>query len=335
MSVAPYQHCFVAGAGAWGTALAIMLARGGRRVTLWTRLQSLAESINKDRENRAYLPGVRIPDGVTAVAEPSLLDEADAMLLCVPAQFIREQIGRFVDAVDGKAIPMALCSKGIEQATGKTVHDVVAELWPRAQLAVLSGPSFAADVAHGRPAAVTLADTDRARGDRWLATLATPTFRPYYSDDVLGAELGGAIKNVLAIACGVVEGSDLGDSARAAVMTRGFAEAVRFATARGAKAETLNGLSGLGDIILTCSSRQSRNFSLGFEIGQGRAVDEILAERRTVAEGVATAPVLLRLANEIGVEMPVVNAVATLLDGQQPLKQVITDLLTRPLKPER
>lgn len=334
MKAEPFRHCLVAGAGAWGTALAVLLASAGRRVTLWTRRQELASRINQNRENTDYLSGIRLPEEVTAASDPASIGKADAVLVTTPVQFIREQLPRLRDACDSAALPLALCSKGIEKATGKTVHQMVAEIWPQAETAVLSGPSFAADVAKGLPTAVTLADSHPARGDRWLATLATPSFRPYYSDDVIGAELGGAIKNVLAIACGVVEGSELGDSARAALMARGFAETVRFATARGARPETLNGLSGLGDIILTCSSRQSRNYSLGVEIGRGRTASDVLAERHTVAEGAATAPVLVRLAEEIGVEMPVAEAVATLVAGTAPLDEVIRALLARPLKAE-
>lgn len=334
MNPRPYDHCFVAGAGAWGTALAILLGKAGRRVTLWTRHQILAAQINDARENEIYLPGVPLPAGITAVSEYSAVAEADALLCVIPAQFIREQLPSFRDAISEAAVPVALCSKGIERGTGKTVHEIVEEIWPGAGIAVLSGPTFAHDVARCLPAAATLADRDEERGARWVASLATPSFRPYLSDDVIGAELGGAIKNVLAIACGIVEGSQLGDSARAAIMARGFAETLRFATARGAKAETLNGLSGLGDIILTCSSRQSRNYSLGVEVGQGRSVAEILAERRTVAEGASTAPILVRLAKQMNVDMPVAEAVATLMSGEKPLEQVVQALLTRPLKSE-
>lgn len=333
MTAQPYDHCFVAGAGAWGTALAVLLAGAGRQVTLWTRNEVVAAQINEARENLDYLPGIKLPAGITAVTDKGALSGADAMLCVIPAQHIRTQLPAFREAAAAK-MPLALCSKGIEQSTGRAVHEVVGEIWPEAGTGVLSGPSFASDVAQRLPAAVTYADQDPERGSRWLATLATPTFRPYYSDDVIGAELGGAIKNVLAIACGMVEGAGLGNSARAALMARGFAETVRFATAKGARPETLNGLSGLGDIILTCSSRQSRNFSLGYEIGQGRSAADILKERRTVAEGAATAPILVRLAREIGVEMPVAEAVATLMEGRKPLSDVVEALLTRPLKSE-
>ncbi|RFB05218.1 NAD(P)H-dependent glycerol-3-phosphate dehydrogenase [Parvularcula marina] len=334
MTAKPYEHCFVAGAGAWGTALAALLAGAGRKVTLWTRNDAVAAQINDARENKDYLAGIPLPEGITAVTDHGALAGADAMLCVIPAQHIRAQLPAFREAAPDNALPLALCSKGIEQSTGRAVHQVVEEIWPEAGAGVLSGPSFAHDVARGLPAAVTFADKDKARGERWLVTLATPTFRPYLSDDVIGAELGGAIKNVLAIACGMVEGAGLGNSARAALMARGFAETVRFAVAKGARPETLNGLSGLGDIILTCSSQQSRNFSLGYEIGQGRAVADILKERRTVAEGAATAPILVRLAKEAGVEMPIAEGVATLIEGHKPLSSVVEELLTRPLKSE-
>lgn len=332
---APFRKVFVAGAGAWGTALATVLHRAGvEEVTLWSRNQEVVTAINQHHENRPYLPAIPLPADLQATTDLQALATADAMLCVIPAQHLRAQLPR-LRAARGKApLPVALCSKGIEQGSGLLMHQLLQEAWPEARAAVLSGPSFAVDVAAGQPTAVTLADQDPVRGRRWLATLATPQFRPYYTDDVLGVELGGALKNVLAIACGVVEGLGLGESARAALMTRGFAEAARFAAALGARPETLQGLSGLGDLILTCSSRQSRNMSLGYEMGQGRPAAAILAERRSVAEGAATAPVVLELAAKAGVEMPVVAAVVALLEGRPPV-EVVERLLARPLRDER
>ncbi len=330
----PFGHVMVLGAGAWGTALAVHLARAGRRVTLWARSPALADEMNERRENPAYLPDVPLPDGLAATSDAGTIAEVDAALCVIPAQHMRAQLGAFAAAAGDRPLPVALCSKGIEQSTGLLMHDVLSEVWPRAGGAVLSGPSFAADVARGLPTAVTLADADEERGARWGTTLATSGFRPYYSADVRGVELGGAYKNVLAIACGVVEGRDLGNSAKAALMARGFAECMRFAGALGARPETLNGLSGLGDIILTCSSRQSRNMSLGYEIGKGRRAATVLAERHSVAEGAATAPILTALAAEKGVDVPVANAVVTLLEGKAPVDDVMEALMTRPLKPE-
>jgi len=257
----------VVGAGAWGTALAALAARAGRRVTLWAHEREVAEAIAQRRENPAFLAGAALPEGVRATAEFQDLEETEALMIVAPAQFLRAVLTDLV-AVLGDARPLALCAKGLERDTGKLMSQVARETAPAAPVAVLSGPSFAADVARGLPTAVTLAADDAAVGGRWIATLGGPRFRPYLSDDVLGAELGGAVKNVLAIACGVVEGRGLGESARAALIARGFAELQRLAAAMGARPQTLGGLAGLGDLILTCGSRQSRNMSLGVALGE-------------------------------------------------------------------
>ena len=330
----PYSSVYVAGAGSWGTALAALCARAGRDVILWSRGEAVADDVNGKRENEAYLPGIALPDALRATTERRDVASADAVLLVVPAQAARGELERLREASGRAALPVALCCKGIEQGTALTMHQVLEEAWPEAGGAVLSGPSFAADVARGLPTAVTLADADEARGRRWLATVATDSFRPYYSADVLGAELGGAIKNVLAIACGVVEGRGLGESAKAALMARGFAEARRFALGLGADPATLAGLSGLGDLILTCGSRQSRNMSLGYEAGQGADPQAVIDGRRTVSEGAATAPVLVRMAEEQGVDMPVCRAVDALLSGDKTVDEVVGELMTRPLKIE-
>lgn len=330
----PFASVFVAGAGSWGTALAALCVRAGRDTVLWSRGDPVARDVNERRENLAYLPGIELPPALTATTDRAAVRDADAVLLVVPAQAARAELTALREASGGAALPVALCCKGIERGTGQLMHQVLAESWPEALGAVLSGPSFAGDVARGLPTAVTLADEDASCGTRWLGTIATETFRPYYSDDVLGAELGGAIKNVLAIACGVVEGRGLGESAKAALMARGFAEARRFALGLGARPETLAGLSGLGDLILTCGSRQSRNMSLGYEVGQGADPRAVVAGRRTVTEGAATAPVLVRMAQERGVEMPVCEAVARLVSGDAGVDEVVTELMTRPLRIE-
>jgi glycerol-3-phosphate dehydrogenase (NAD(P)+) len=229
--------------------------------------------------------------------------------------------------------PMVLCAKGIEERSGKLLHQVAAETCPGASIAVLSGPTFAHEVASGLPTAVTLAAEDRSLAEQIRDRLAQPAFRIYLSDDVAGAEIGGAVKNVLAIACGVVEGRRLGQNARAALIARGFAEMTRFGLACGARAETLTGLSGLGDLVLTCSSTSSRNYSLGKGIGEGRAATELMADRRTVAEGAFTAPVLARLAREREIDMPIVDAVAQLLEGAS-VDSVLEALLSRPARSE-
>jgi glycerol-3-phosphate dehydrogenase (NAD(P)+) len=299
-------------------------------VLLWAREPEVVADINAVRENRTFLSGIRLHERVRATADLSELAACDAMLVVTPAQHLRATLA----ALPPVEAPLILCAKGMEEASTKLMHEVAAEEQPRAALAVLSGPTFAHEVASGLPAAVTLAVKDRALGERLVARLARPAFRPYLSDDVVGAEIGGAVKNVLAIACGVVDGLGLGQNARAALISRGFAEMTRFGLARGARAETLAGLSGLGDLVLTCSSTNSRNFSLGKGLGEGRAAGELLADRRTVAEGAFTAPVLKRAAATAGVDMPIVAAVCDLLDGSVAARNVVERLLSRPLRPE-
>ena len=267
---------------------------------------------------------------LNATADLTVAAAAEAILFVVPAQFARPMLAELRAATGKAAKPVALCSKGIERDSGALMTDVIAESWPEAIPAVLSGPSFAVDVAKGLPTAVTLAATDETTGAMWQASVGAPHFRPYLSDDLIGAELGGAVKNVLAIACGVVEGKGLGESAKAALMARGFAEFQRFGVALGAKPASMAGLSGLGDLILTCSSRQSRNMSLGYEIGQGGRAAEIMAARNTVSEGAATARPLLELAAKHGVEMPICAAVAALVEGDSDVDAVIAGLLQRP-----
>ncbi len=319
----------IVGGGAWGTALAQVGAAGGP-VTLWARSAALAAAINVDRANPAYLPGVTLSPAIDATADAQALGECDAWLLVTPAQHLRDVMAG-LPVTDA---PLILCSKGIEAGTRLLMSELAAALRPDAPIAVLSGPTFAHEVAAGLPTAVTLACADEALGARLAARLARPAFRPYRSDDVLGAEIGGAVKNVLAIACGVVAGRGLGQNAAAALIARGFAEMVRFGGARGARAETLAGLSGLGDLVLTCSSTSSRNYSLGLGLGGGASAASLLEHRRTVAEGAATAPVLAEAARAIGVEMPIVEAVRDLLGGVASVDAVVERLLARPLRNE-
>ncbi|HEX8365421.1 MAG TPA: NAD(P)H-dependent glycerol-3-phosphate dehydrogenase [Allosphingosinicella sp.] len=320
----------VVGGGAWGTALAQVAASGGEEVLLWAREPEVAESVNGSHENGLFLPGVRLAPSLRATNDIDALGPYEALLVVTPAQHTRSVLGSLKAA--GK--PLVLCSKGIEDSTGQLMHEVAREVQPACSLAVLSGPTFAHEVAAGLPAAVTLAAEDRKIGEALVARLARPFFRPYLSDDVAGAEVGGAVKNVLAIACGVVEGRGLGLNARAALISRGFAEMTRFGLAKGARPETLAGLAGLGDLVLTCSSTNSRNFSLGKGIGEGRSAAELLADRRTVAEGAFTAPVLNRAAKALGVDMPIVAAVCALLAGEASVEDVVGRLLARPLRPE-
>ncbi|MGN5375738.1 NAD(P)H-dependent glycerol-3-phosphate dehydrogenase [Sphingomonas hankookensis] len=318
----------VIGGGAWGTALAQVAARGGD-VTLWVREDEVARAINATRTNPIFLPGVTLSSAIHATTDVAALDDVAALLVVAPAQHVRSVLS----AIDVGTRALVLCAKGIEAGTRMLVGEVARAVHPRAPIAVLSGPTFAHEVAAGKPTAVTLACADAALRDRLAGRLAAPAFRPYASDDVIGAEIGGAVKNVLAIACGVVEGAGLGQNARASVIARGFAEMTRFGLARGARAETLAGLSGLGDLVLTCSSTASRNYSLGVGLGQGRAASELLSDRRTVAEGAFTAPVLCEAAAEAGVDMPVTAAVGALLAGT-PVGQVVDTLLSRPLRHE-
>ena len=318
----------VLGAGAWGTALAQVASRGGE-VTLWAREPEVADTINRDRVNAAFLSGVPLSPAIRAVTDLGDLAGHDALLVVAPAQHVRAVLA---EAPVG-ATPLVLCAKGIEAGTRALVGEVAAAVCPDAPIAVLSGPTFAHEVAAGLPTAVTLACADAALRGRLAERLAGPAFRPYASDDVVGAEIGGAVKNVLAIACGVVEGAGLGQNARAALIARGFAEMTRFGLARGARAETLAGLSGLGDLVLTCSSTSSRNFSLGVGLGRGERAADLLADRRTVAEGAFTAPVLAEAAAAVSVDMPVTEAVHRLLEGA-PVASVIETLLARPLRAE-
>ena len=320
----------VIGGGAWGTALAQVAASGGRETLLWALEDDVVAAVNRIHENPIYLKGVKLDPAIRATGNFSELDSCDAWLVVTPAQHMRavlEQSG-------GPAKPLVLCSKGIEEKSGKLLHQVAHEACPRAQIAVLSGPTFAHEVAQGLPTAVTLAAEDSALADQLRDRIALPAFRIYSSHDVAGAEIGGAVKNVLAIACGVVEGKGLGQNARASLIARGFAEMTRFGLALGANRETLAGLSGLGDLVLTCSSTSSRNYSLGLGIGEGRSAAELLGDRRTVAEGAFTAPVLARLARGRGIDMPIVDAVDALIAGRANVDEVLEALLSRPPRSE-
>ncbi|MFB0874170.1 MULTISPECIES: NAD(P)H-dependent glycerol-3-phosphate dehydrogenase [unclassified Sphingobium] len=319
----------VIGAGAWGTALAQLMAADGREVALWALEADVVDAVNRTRENPLYLPGIPLAASIRATGAMTDLADCDLLLVVSPAQHLRTIV-----AQAPAGVPLVLCSKGIEAGTGLLMSEVAAQAQPASPIAVLSGPTFAHEVAKGLPTAITLACENMDLGQRLAARIARPSFRPYVSDDVIGAEIGGAVKNVLAIACGVAEGAGLGLNARAALISRGFAEMTRFGLARGARVETLGGLSGLGDLVLTCSSTNSRNFSLGKGLGEGASAADLLANRRTVAEGAHTAPVLRDAARAAGVEMPVVEAVCALLADAVPLAQVIDALLARPLRPE-
>ncbi len=327
------ENVSIVGAGAWGTALAQTLNQSGKSVTIWAREPDVMADINERHVNRTYLPGVPLDAGVRAISDLREAAQADAILLAVPAQHLRSvaaELGRQL-SIDK---PVVICAKGIEQSSGKLMGEVVGEVIPQVLLAVLSGPSFAADVVRGLPAALTLACRSEPAGRALAAALSSRQMRLYWSSDVVGAELGGAVKNVLAIGAGIVAGRELGASAHAALVTRGFSELRRFAEAYGARPETLMGLSGLGDLILTCGSPQSRNMSLGRALAEGQPLSEILGSRSAVTEGVYTAAAVMKLARAKNIDMPIAQAVHAIIEGQVSVDDAIAGLMQRPLKAE-
>jgi len=323
----------VIGGGAWGTALAQTLRLAGREVRLWAREADVAAEINASHTNSAFLPGVTLDPRLEATTDLAGIAALDAVLMVAPAQHVRAVAGELTGHLPARK-PVVLCAKGLEQATGKLLGEVLGETIPQATQAVLSGPSFAADVARGLPAALTLAIADEALGETLATSLGSRALRIYWSSDTVGVQLGGAVKNVLAIAAGIVDGRGLGASAHAALVTRGFAELRRFGEALGARPETLMGLSGLGDLLLTCGSAQSRNMSLGRALGQGRTLEGVLGGRRSVAEGVYTAAAVARVATEKGVDMPICLAVHAIVEAKLTVDQAIEALLSRPQRAE-
>jgi glycerol-3-phosphate dehydrogenase (NAD(P)+) len=323
----------VIGGGAWGTALAQVCARAGLGATLWAREADVVASVNASHENTSFLPGIDLDPAIRATGDLAELAASDLVLAVAPAQHLRATLTAFAPHVrDGMQI--LLCAKGVEQGSLKLMTEVLAETIPGAAPAVLSGPSFAAEVARGLPTAVTLACPEENCARDLAELIATPTFRPYFATDMIGAEAGGAVKNVLAIACGIVEGRGLGRSAHAALITRGFSELTRLAVALGGQAETVAGLCGLGDLVLTCSSPQSRNMSVGLALGRGETLAEALAGKLSVAEGVASAPAVRQLARKLGVDVPICEATAAILAGEVDVDEAIRGLLSRPLREE-
>ena len=323
----------IIGAGAWGTALALAARRAGNDVTLWAYEADIVAAINDAHENTLYLPGVALDPAIRATADLAEAASADALLLAAPAQHMRSTIAPLAGHLP-PATPLIVCAKGIEQETLALMSEAVEAVFPRNPVFILSGPTFAADVAAGLPTAVTLAGSDLAAAQVLADRLSSDRFRPYSGDDVIGAQIGGAIKNVLAIACGIAEGRGFGDNARAALVTRGLAELTRLCLAKGGRAETMMGLSGLGDLVLTCTSAQSRNSSLGLALGAGRTLSDILGERHSVAEGVYTASAAVALADKLGLEMPIATAVDAVLNKGADIDVVIEALLARPLRAE-
>lgn len=325
-----FEKFGVVGGGAWGTALAQLLAAEGAPVRLWAREEEVVAAINAEHRNPLFLPGAVLSPSLTATSDLGALSGLDALLVVVPVPYLRAVLAALPE---GDA-PLIFCSKGMEAGSFDFPIDIAREIFPGRGFAVLSGPTFAHEVAAGLPTAITLAAEDAALAEALARALARPHFRPYVSTDMIGAEIGGAIKNVLAIACGIVDGAGLGLNARAALISRGFAEMTRFGLARGALAETLAGLAGLGDLVLTCTSSNSRNFALGQGLGRGESAAVLMADRRTVAEGAFSAPVIAAAARADAIDMPITDAVARLVAGETRVADAIQALLSRPLRPE-
>jgi glycerol-3-phosphate dehydrogenase (NAD(P)+) len=328
-----YKNIAVIGGGAWGTALAHVLCLNGLNVKLWAHEPATVLEINEHRTNSVFLSGIALAQDLTATDDFSDLGDTDLCLLVPPAQHLGTIAGQLKDHLPATT-PWVICSKGIEQKSGRLLGEVLLNAVPGATIAALSGPSFAIDVARGLPAALTVACADETIGEEIARSLGSRNLRLYWTNDVIGVQLGGAIKNVLAIAAGIVEGRQLGASAHAALVTRGFAEMHRFASAFGARPETMAGLAGLGDLLLTCGSPQSRNMSLGRALGQGQSLEEILGKRRAVTEGVFTAAAMAGVADEKGIDVPIARAVHAIVEGRIAVDEAIKDLMTRPIRPE-
>lgn len=330
--IEPYNRIAVIGAGAWGTALALVAAANSKNVLLWARESEVVADIGASRQNHRFLPDVVLPDTIEATGEIRRTTEVEAVLLAAPAQHVRAVAASLASAV-GAGLPVVLCAKGIESGSGKLVVEVLSEVLPHCSPAILSGPSFARDVARGLPTAVTIAGP-REVATRLQATLSRPGFRPYITDDLIGVALGGAAKNVYAIACGMVEGAGFGESARAALVSRSFAELMRLGAALGARGETLMGLSGLGDLVLTATSPASRNYALGLALGRGVRISDAIGAGHPLAEGASTAPALVARAQRLGVELPIAEAAADVLQQKLAVSEAARLLLSRPLKAE-
>jgi glycerol-3-phosphate dehydrogenase (NAD(P)+) len=322
-------HIGIVGGGAWGTALACVVRRAGGRVSIWSRDPTIARAIASERANPVYLPSLTLEAGIEAVPTLAALGGCDALLLAAPAQALRS----LAPDLPGSC-PVVICAKGVEASTGLLMPEVLGENLPGRAIAMLSGPSFAEEVTRGLPTAVSIATADASFGRALAEGLAGGAFRPYWTDDVAGVALGGAVKNVLAIAAGIVEGRGLGHNAAAALITRGFAEMARLGQAMGARLETLSGLSGLGDLVLTCHGTLSRNRSLGLALGRGQTLAQHMAGRRQVVEGAATAPAVLARAARCGIEMPLCATVDAILHRGADLDEAIRSLLARPLRRE-
>ena len=333
MTETSFDKIGVVGGGAWGTALAHQLSLNGHSVQLWAYETETVREIENHKTNRVYLPGVDLHEKLQITGDLGDLAESELILLAPPAQHLR-RIASQLKEISSEALPTLICAKGIEQSSGKMLGDVLAEEMPQAKAGVLSGPSFAAEVARGLPAAVTVAIDDEALGKQIAKTLGSQRLRIYWSNDLKGVQLGGAVKNVLAIAAGIVDGKQLGANAHAALVTRGFAEMRRIGAALGARSETLSGLSGLGDLLLTCGSPQSRNMSLGRALGEGQSLEDILGERKAVTEGVYTAQAVVEISAKHGIEVPISASVKGIVEGRLTVDEAIEGLMARPLRSE-
>ena len=329
-----YNKIGVLGGGAWGTALALTTARAGRQVSIWARNSAIVEEINSTHQNKSYLPEIKFDQPIIATSNLADLKNCDAYLLVTPAQSIGTLSNSISQNLNNDA-PVIICAKGIDRESGLILTDLIGKDLPNTHLAVLSGPSFAIDVAKGLPTAVTIAANSMELSLKLASMLASPYFRPYASDDLIGVQIGGALKNVLAIACGIVQGRELGASALSALIARGFAELTRLGTALNAKPDTLMGLSGLGDLVLTCSSTQSRNFAFGIEIGRGKSVDSLISSGNKTIEGYFTASIAQTLANKYQVELPICIAVNLILNNNLTVDEAMKSLLSRPLGKEK
>ncbi len=325
----------IIGAGAWGTAIAQAIANAGCQVKIWSYEQMVADEINQFHENRTYLSGVNLNENITASAQMDDVLDVDALMIVTPAQYMGDILQPYVDKI-ANHVPLIVCSKGIEIKTGRLLSQIINGLFPSNPIGVMCGPSFAIEVAKGLPTALTLAMPERYQdmGYELCQRFSTSNFRLYLNDDIIGAQVGAALKNIIAIACGIATGRELGDNTRAAIITRGLAEIKRFGLALGADQATFSGLSGVGDLVLTCNAMQSRNFSLGVAIGQGQSLAEIMAERNTVSEGVHTAKAVMKLADQMKIDMPISRAVNETLSGQKTIEHAIKGLLERPVTVE-
>ena len=329
-----HHHIAVMGAGAWGTALACSAHKAGNKTTLWARRDDHANAMQTSRKNPSYLPDIALPEALNITSDMGgAVAGATLVLVVVPSVYLRPICHQLSNHIAPNT-PVLICAKGVEDKTHKLMSTVAGEELPNSPIGVLSGPNFAHEIARGLPAATTLAIGDKTLGKTLSHALSHSTFRPYWSDDVVGAEIGGAVKNVIAIACGIIGGRQLGDNAKATLITRGLAEMTRLCIAVGGKRETMMGLSGMGDLMLTCGSLQSRNTSLGHGLGQGQSLESILQSRNGVTEGVKNAQTIMDLAHNLGVDMPIVSAVNDTLHNGVSIDDAIKTLLSRPLKPE-